>query len=101
MTTTTECRECAAGRQQAVNCDIAWRCAEHGVQRLDVGAILEALAQARACLARAEQVLSLLIEATCGGEVSMPLEALKDAKPLSWYASDGELSTMVVYEEGE
>jgi hypothetical protein len=34
MTTPTECRECAAGRQQAVNCDIAWRCAEHGVQRL-------------------------------------------------------------------
>lgn len=46
--TTAECRECAAGRQQAVNCDIAWRCSEHGIGRLDVAAILEALAQVRA-----------------------------------------------------
>jgi DNA-directed RNA polymerase subunit RPC12/RpoP len=47
MTTTTECRECAAGRQQAVSCDIAWRCPEHGMQRLDVAAILKALGKAR------------------------------------------------------
>jgi hypothetical protein len=59
------------------------------------------LASLRTQLARAEAVLSLLIEATCGGEVVTPNDALATAKPLSWYESAGELSTMVVYDAEE
>lgn len=51
-------------------------------------------------LARAEAVLSLLIESTCGGEVSTPNDAMRAAKPLAWHESDGELSVMVVYNDG-
>ena len=33
--TDNNCRECRAGRAQALEMDIAWRCMEHGIQRLD------------------------------------------------------------------
>jgi hypothetical protein len=57
MTTVTECRECRAGRMQAVSCYIGWFCPSHGIQRLDVSAILDALEQARADLARKDAAL--------------------------------------------
>lgn len=42
-----ECRECRAGRLQAVTCGIAWRCPDHGIQQLDIGGLLDELAAAR------------------------------------------------------
>ena len=37
--TDNNCRECRAGLAQALAMDIAWRCLEHGIQRLDQQAI--------------------------------------------------------------
>lgn len=42
-----ECRECRAGRAQALQFDLAWHCPEHGTQRLDVAALLTELEQLR------------------------------------------------------
>ena len=71
-----DCRECRAGYVQAMSMDVAWRCPDHGVQRLgDWGAQAGArLAAAEARIEALEAVVELARYTDNAG-----LDALKEA----------------------